>query len=445
MLTRRDLILRSTIGAGFVATGNIGALFTDLSGENGYGPLRADPAGLLDLPARFSYSVVSRTGDALPGGGRTPSTFDGMGAFAGPRGAVRLVRNHELDGPPEFPAVAESGLTYDSGAGGGTTTLTLDRHNRRIDEYVSLAGTVRNCAGGLTPWATWLTCEESEQTKGGSYRKDHGYVFEVDPADRSNNVDPTPLYGLGRFAHEAAAVDPATGSVYLTEDADNPHGLVYRFVPNDPLNGYGSLRNGGVLSAMICHQVSTPVADLCVFQEIGTALAVDWVAVPDPLALARSTRKQFSDGQVTRSRKLEGAWWADGRAYIVCSYARVGDGSAVEHDGQVWSYDPAGQTLRLEARFGLNPDPAGRKPDGPDNITVSPWGGLMLAEDGAGVQHLYAVTPDGVPSPFARNALNDNEFAGICFAPDRRTLFASIQTPGVTFAITGPFALVRRR
>jgi len=373
VLSRRDLILRSTIGAGFVATGNLGVLFTDLSGENGYGPLRTDPAGLLDLPARFSYSVASRTGDALPGGGRTPSAFNGMGAFAGPHGAVRLVRNHELDGPSEFPAVADSGLTYDLGAAGGTTTLTLDRHNRRIDEYVSLAGTVRNCAGGLTPWATWLTCEESEQTKGGFYRKDHGYVFEVDPADRSNNVDPTPLYGLGRFAHEAAAVDPATGSVYLTEDSYNPHGLVYRFAPNDPLSGYGSLRNGGVLSAMICHR------------------------------------------------------------------------SAVEHDGRVWSHDPAGQTLRLEARFGLNPNPAGRKPDGPDNITVSPWGGLMLAEDGGGVQHLYAVSPNGVPSPFARNALNDNEFAGICFAPDRRTLFASIQTPGITFAITGPFALVRRR
>ena len=292
----------------------------------------------------------------------------------------------------------------------------------------------------MTPWGTWLTCEETETkagASGGAITKDHGWVFEVDPARPANNIDPTPLTGLGRFAHEAVVVDPQRGHLYLTEDASGPNGLVYRFTPNDRRPHYGALRAGGTLDAMTCSDGGTHVPDLSVYTEPGTELSVAWIVVPDPLATTTSIRKQFTNDQVTRSRKFEGTWWAGGRAYIVCSFARLSDGSAAEHDGQVWSYDPKSGRLRLEVRFEVNADPDSDAPDGPDNITVSPYGGLFLAEDGEGVQHLFGVTPDGASYPFARNALNTEEFTGVCFAPDRQTMFANMQTPGITFAIIG--------
>ena len=465
-LSRRQLLGRGAAGLGIVALGNAtslidpaGATGLRRNGWNGkgwhgprswqdVGPLLEDPAGLLDLPAGFSYRVLSRTGDALPAGGTVPSNQDGTGAFSGPQGGTRLVINHELGTSGAGPALAAAELTYDPGAAGGTTTLTLDRQGRRVDEYVSLAGTYSNCAGGLTPWGTWLTCEETETkagASGGTITKDHGWVFEVDPSDPRNNRVPTPLTGLGRFAHEAAVVDPAKGHVYLTEDASGPNGLVYRFTPNDRRPRYGALRAGGTLEAMVARDGGAQVPDLSVYTEPGTELSVGWIAVPDPSAATTSIRKQLTNDQVTRSRKFEGMWWGEGKAFIVCSFARLSDGSLAEHDGQVWSYDPKRGRLRLEVRFAVNADPSSDAPDGPDNITVSPYGGLFLAEDGEGVQHLYGVTPDGESYPFARNALNTEEFTGVCFSPDRQTMFANIQTPGITFAIEGPFSGLRPR
>jgi uncharacterized protein len=228
--------------------------------------------------------------------------------------------------------------------------------------------------------------------------------------------------------------------VYLSEDASNPNGLLYRFTPSSLPNGLHSLRNGGLLEAMWCG-----VPDLAVYSQLGTQLTVQWKAVPDPDGIPVSTRKQFA-ADITRSRKFEGMWWGDDRAYVVCSFARLSDGSAAEHDGQVWSYSPDAGTLTLEAYFPVNPDPSGTtadQPDGPDNITVNPWGGLVIAEDGEGTQHLVAIV-DGSPFLLARNALSGSEFTGVNFAPDRKTLFANIQDEGYVFAITGPFARLRR-
>jgi secreted PhoX family phosphatase len=460
-LSRREVIRTAALGTGIVAVANISSLFAGApaiaapSPTSSYGRLLPDPVGVLDLPVGFRYRVVSEAGETLPNGAALPDRFDGTGAFAGPGGTVRLVRNHEQSGATAFPTVAaaDSSVVYDAGASGGTSTVVLDRENRKSDEYVSLAGTFNNCAGGVTPWGTWLTCEETETKAGGQFAKDHGFVFEVDPAHPANNTAPTPLVALGRFAHEAAALDPSTGDVYLTEDASNPHGLVYKCVPSDPTPSYGSLRAGGILYAMQCSSSGTFVPDLSVYATPGTELTVAWVAVPDRLAAAVSTRKQFAyagnpgGAPATRSRKFEGAWWADGQAHIVCSFARPSDGSLAAHDGQVWSLDPAAGTLTLEVAFAVNVEPNGLGadlPDGPDNITVSPWGGLILCEDGEGVQHLLAVAPDGSTSLFARNHRDDSEFAGATFSPDRKTLFVSIQSPGTTFAITGPFARVNR-
>jgi secreted PhoX family phosphatase len=397
-----------------------------------------DAAGLLDLPAGFTYRILDQVGQPLVGqpGASVPDRHDGTAAFDAPGGGVFLVRNQEQGGTATVAAVAASNLIYDTGARGGTTTLQLDAAGTVVDEYVSLAGTFNNCAGGATPWGTWLTCEETEQRANATFTRDHGFVFEVDPADRARNVDPTPLTAMGRFAHEAISVDPRRGDLYLTEDASGPFGLLYRFRPTDTSGTYGSLRNGGSLLAMKATLRRRHVPDLRVFSAPGTALDVEWVPVPDPSAATTSVRRQFADTEVTRSQKYEGTWWSadKDRAFIVVSFA---DGT---HGGQVWSYRPGTRKLRLEVFFSLRDE--NLPGEGPDNISVSPYGGLFLAEDGGGVQHLLAVDNAGRMVPFARNARDDSEFTGVCFSPDASTLFANIQSPGITFAIQGPFDTV---
>jgi secreted PhoX family phosphatase len=312
-----------------------------------------------------------------------------MGTFATPSGDTLIVQNHEQGSTGSPGVVAPASLTYDAAAQGGTSTLLVGSDGSLVSQVVSLGGTVSNCAGGMTPWGTWLTCEETEAKKGTSgYTKHHGWVFEVDPADPSRHPDPTPLTGLGRFPHEAAAVDPTSGDVYLTEDASSPNGLLYRFLPDDRSPRYGALRAGGTLLAM--HVAG--VDDLSVFTEPGTTLDVAWKPVPDASAAVLSTRKQFTyrnfstgatvvgpGGAVTRSKKLEGLWWGRGRLFVVASFAHGrADWSDGTHDGQIWSYQPSSGKLRLEARFAPATD-KDTMPDGPDNITVSPYGGLFVA------------------------------------------------------------------
>ncbi|MFE7412472.1 alkaline phosphatase PhoX [Streptomyces laurentii] len=412
----------------------------------GYGPLVTDPAGLLDLPAGFSYKVLSRQGDQLRSGeGLVPSNHDGMGAFAGRRGRVHLVRNHEnrATGLIGVPTVA--GLTYDPGAKGGCTVLELDGRDNVLGERVGIAGTAVNCAGGPTPWRTWLTCEETEDRAGTSgYTKDHGFIFEVDGADphRSGAV---PLTAMGRFQHEAIAIDPRNGIVYETEDAfDKPFGLFYRFLPNKPLGGTGSLRAGGALEAM-----RVPgVPDLSVVQEPGTRFeGIQWVPVPDPMAAQTPIRNQdFGLKGITHAQKLEGCYWGGQAVYFVSSFARAKDGSAATHYGQVWKYEPGPRRLTLVVVFG--PDTNVQLPgESPDNICLAPTGGLMVCEDGEGAQHVFGVSRKGEVYAVARGAQNIGtpeapewgEFAGVTFSPDGATMYVNCYTPGTTFAVTGPW------
>jgi uncharacterized protein len=454
---RRDLLRAGAAGGfGIAIGGSLDAIAGPAEARAaarppaGYGPLVTDPAGLLSLPAGFAYQVVAQAGVTLLESGQpTPSDADGTACFRSRTGWT-LVNNHEINGTEAYHVPALPGLTYDPGAGGGTTTIDVDRHGGRIREYVSLAGTHNNCAGGVTPWNTWLTCEETEQRAGGAFQQDHGYVFEVDPLDASANANPVPLKFLGRYAHEAVAVDPHTHTIYLTEDAGGPLGLYYRWTPPRRFRGgKGALRalalsgggdTAGTLQAMSCSSGGNHIGDLSEATEPGTRYDVTWVDVPDRGAATVSVRNQLGNDQITRSRKLEGQWWGDGGVYFVASYARNADGSRNEHDGQVWFYDPQAHTVTLKTIFGVNPDPAQDTGyDGPDNITLSPYGGLMMAEDGEGLNHLVGLTERGVAYPMARNEFNDSEFTGPTFSQDADILFANIQTPGFVFAITGPW------
>jgi hypothetical protein len=226
--------------------------------------------------------------------------------------------------------------------------------------------------------------------------------------------------------------------------------LYYRWLPPHGFHGgKGALRavasspdaaTAGRLQAMSCFDGAEQIPDLSLATRPGITYQVRWVDVPDRLAASTSTRSQFTAGQVTRSRKLEGAWWGDGGAYFVASFARTSDGSVNEHDGQVWFFDPKRQTVTLKTIFGVNPDPTqDTNFDGPDNITVSPYGGVIVAEDGEGIQHLVGVTERGDAYPLARNDFNDSEFTGPNFSADAQILYANIQTPGFVLAITGPW------
>jgi secreted PhoX family phosphatase len=268
---------------------------------------------------------------------------------------------------------------------------------------------------------------------------------EVDPYDEAANRDPRPIKALGRFAHEAVAVDPDEHVLYLTEDDRGPNGLLYRFTPPEdavPL-GKGTLRgladDAGVLEAMrATDDAGRHVRDLSLAERIGTTYRVDWVPVPDRDARSTPIREQFQNDEVTRAPKLEGMWWGEDGAYVVSSYAR-GKNDPGRHDGQVWVLDPQEQTLTLQLRFAAIEN-ANKDPEGPDNITVSPYGGVIIAEDGNGRAHLLGTTPGGELFFLARSEDEGSpEFCGPVFSADQKTLFANLQGPGLIYAIRGPF------
>ncbi|MFB8023254.1 alkaline phosphatase PhoX [Streptomyces rubiginosohelvolus] len=447
--TRRQVLAGSGAAAAIAFTGAFSELFAGTAaarGHNGYGPLVPDPDGLLDLPKGFRYRVLSREGEPLRSGeGPVPSNHDGMAALRGRNGRIHLVRNHENRHTAEIGVPTIPGLTYDPAAKGGCTSLELDGRNKVLGERVAIAGTAVNCAGGPTPWRTWLTCEENEDKAGtNGYTKDHGFIFEVDGAD-PRRTGAVPLTAMGRFQHEAIAVDPKSGIVYETEDAfEKPFGLFYRFLPEKPLGGTGSLRAGGELEAM-----RVPgVPDLSVVQETGTSFdRIEWVPVPDPLAKETAIRFQdFGPKGITHAQKLEGCYWGGSSVYFVSSFAHRDEGSAADHYGQVWRYEPKKRRLTLVVIFG--PDTDIQLPgESPDNICLAADGGLMVCEDGGGAQHVLGVTRRGEVYAMARGRQNIGtseepewgEFAGVTFSPDGSTMYVNCYTPGTTFAVTGPW------
>jgi len=431
---RQFLALAGTGAASSILAAPLKQLFArEVRGQSvwskGYGPLKKDPQGLLDLPAGFQYRVFSRTGEKMSDGHPVPAAHDGMAAFAGPRGTTILIRNHELS-PNETPGViATTAQQYDPTCRGGTTTLMVGPDRQLIKHYASLAGTYRNCSGGSTPWQSWISCEENTSTpetnKPGSptnVSKRHGYNFEV-PIQASGPVPPEPLVAMGRFNHEAIAVDPRTGIVYQTEDRGDS--LFYRFIPSQP----GNLKAGGVLEALKIK--GRPQANTQSFSS-GRPMAVEWVRIEDVDPAQDTVRVEgFAKGAAQFSRG-EGIAYGRGELYFTCTNG----GSAGL--GQVWRYIPgetaAGGTIELFVES--NEESA---IDGPDNLVFAPKGDLMICEDGFGGQFLIGVTPKGELYQFARNAINNQEFCGVCFSPDGKTMFVNIQDPGITFAVWGPW------
>ena len=419
----------------------------------GYGALLPDPDNLIDLPKGFSYQVISRFGNLMDDGFVVPNAGDGMGAFAAGKNKVALVRNHELSprdlrfGP--IPGkVGSDFLTYDrmADAGGmplpgGTTTLIYDlKSGRKEAEWLSLSGTIRNCAGGITPWGSWLTCEENVTRAGQGVGKDHGYVFEV-PSAHKGLVDPVPLKEMGRFNHEAACVDPRTGIVYLTEDRDDS--LLYRFIPNVR----GQLAKGGRLEALALAE--TGIKDSRNWTEAavqrGKPLRANWVALDNPESPDDDLRLRGHALGATLFARGEGIWWGKGELYFACT-----DGGAKKL-GQIFRYVPAvnegfpGESDapgRIEL-FSESQDAAAYNYG--DNLCVMPNGHLMVCEDqytDIADNHLRGITPDGKAYVFARSRVQ-TEFAGACFSPDGSTMFVNFYAPTMTLAIRGPWYKVR--
>lgn len=437
---RKFFALAGASAAGTVMMSPLQALYArKANGQSafgtGYGPLIPDPNGLLDLPRGFQYRAFSRTGEVMSNNSMVPGGHDGMAAFAGPRGTTILVRNHELS-PTSGTKVSDlNAPVYDPLCKGGTTTLVIGNDRKLIRHFPSIQGTYRNCAGGMTPWGSWITSEENTSTpaEDPAVSKPHGYNFEV-PANATGAVNPVPLKAMGRFNHEAVAIDPRTGIVYETEDRGD--GLFYRFIPNKPTE----LAAGGTLQALVIKGrpgVNTSNRSGITIP-VGQTLEVEWVTIdePDPISDRAPTGTRFqgkAKGAATFTRG-EGIWFANNELYFTAT-----DGGPFGL-GQVWRYVPGsstqdGGTLTL---FVESTDKA--ELENPDNIVISPFGDLFLCEDGDDDQFVVGVTPEGELYQFARNAINDRELAGACFSPDGQTMFVNIQTPGVTFAIWGPWS-----
>ncbi len=433
----------------------------------GYGPLRTDPFGLFDLPEGFSYTVFGRAGEPMSDGLVTPYKADGMGCFPLDRERVALVRNHEL----KFGADVDDGAfgvghgligrvdqsrIYDHFADdralcGGTVSMVYNLRTRRMESsHLSLAGTSTNCAGGATPWGSWLTCEEIVQPagvalNGGTTKKTHGWVFEV-PSRERGLAAPIPLTGMGRFKHEAACIDPRTGIVYQTEDEGA--GLFYRYLPNDRRN----LAAGGRLQAL--GSKDSPAGG-----ESRNWTSADWAlnGVRDVVWIDMDGTDNPDNDLAKRGHakgaaffaRGEGVFFGEGELFFTCTTG------GKDKLGQIMRYTPS----RFEGQPGERDEPGKlqlfvESHDKsvmmmPDNIAIAPWGHLIVCEDKAeagSVNYLKGVTPTGrsytigrQAQPGASDVGANTELAGICFSPDGTTMFVNTYWPGATLAITGPW------
>jgi len=456
MLSRRRFMQALAVAA---ATPSAGGARAGSARDAGFGQLRPDPGQILDLPAGFSYTVISRAGEEMDDGLLVPGLHDGMAAFSAPEGTIRLVCNHEVSPTRQhFSAfgkdqerlpLVDRDKVYDYGNGvtpgaGGTTTIHYDPMKKeRLRIHLSLAGTEINCAGGPMPWGSWLTCEETFSDPGTDLEfgkvvhreKRHGYVFEV-PVNQRGLVEPIPLEAMGRFEHEAAAANPATGVVYMTEDRHRS--LLYRFIPEKP----GELRKGGKLQALAVRD--KPGFDTRNWGpeklESGKWLETTWIDLENADSEINDLRfRGYEQGAAIFARG-EGLCFANGEFDFSCTTG------GRQRLGQIFTYrpSPAEATVAEEAQPGRLCLIAESTTDSilrsADNLTMSPWGDLIVCEDTADHCGLVGLRPDGQQYALADNAYSSAELAGICFSPDGAVMFVNIQQRSLTLAITGPWS-----
>lgn len=424
------------------------------------GPLRPVPDSRdgvprLALPSGFGYRSFGLAGATMSDGNVCPSSHDGTTVIETGPGHLRLIRNHEVDDESTVAKpLAGHDRAYDRRAGGGTTTVDLrTRHDGSVDvvrDFVSLNGTHTNCSGGRTPWGSWLSCEETVEDdrpfdpespykhfKNG-YERKHGYIFEV-PARANGPVDPVPLVAMGRFTHEAAAVDPRTGYCYLTED--NDLAAFYRFRPHRR----GHLVEGGELQALRVKR--SPGIDLRGHVPAGTRFDVDWVTIEDPDPPAGKTFEDAAQGVYNQAvaggaatfTGVEGGTW-QGQGHGSALFVSTAGGAS--KCGQIWAYHPDrhGDDGTLEL---LWESPGVDVLNYPDAITVSPHGSLVIADDGVGTSLLRGITARGEVFPIAYAVDKVNDPTGPVFSPDGRTLFINLMgedpplDSGMSFAVWG--------
>ena len=412
-----------------------------------YGPLvaaetRNTGEALLALPKDFHYTVFGKTGTKMFDGHPTPAAHDGMAAFF-VNNQLRLVRNHEVDIKIGKSGAAIGPNAYDQLASGGTTTLVIDPNTREVvSDFVSLSGTLANCAGGATPWNTWISCEETVlgptrvKNAGGAmeggFERGHGYCFEVSPA-ANEAARPVPLKAMGRFVHEAVAVDE-TGTVYLTEDL--PTAGFYRFIPDKP----GQLIAGGRLQMLAIK--GRPNFDTRSGQKRSAALPATWVDIPNPdppeaeLDNLAVYKQGIKAGAATFAR-LEGCFYGNGAVYFTSTSG--GD----KQLGQVWQYISTGKD---QGNLTLLLQPGDQSQlFMPDNICLA-GRNLVICEDNGQMIYLRLLTQSGQVFDLAKNiapGFEKQELAGLTFSPDGQTLFVNLQVPGMTFAIWGPWDRVQ--
>jgi len=440
LLNRRNFI--GATGAAFSGlllngcTGRSAPLTSAPSSFADYGPLVPDPAGMLDLPRGFSYRLLSSLGNAMTDGCTVPDKADGMGCFSLGNDEIVLIRNHELVPADDAGGVLAKGFGTRDGAivPGGTTSIVLDATTLEVKrEFRSLAGTIRNCSGGITPWGSWLTCEEAPtgpgQRFGEGLAENHGWVFEV-PANATGLIDAVPLKAMGRFNHEAACVDPRTGIVYLSEDRDDS--VLYRFVPTTS----GRLGDGGLLQAMVVEGLSDTRNWTSADMAVGFRHTVRWIDCDDVESPNDDLRSRAAAKGAALVARGEGIHTGTDEIFI-CS----------TNGGQ----RKLGQILRLVPGTGGKPDQIelffeSQSKDQfnyGDNLTVGPNGHLIVCEDQYTEvvdNHLRGITPDGRAYTLGRLRMQ-TELAGGCFSPDGKWFFVNAYSPTRTLAITGPWAV----